>query len=357
MFLAVRDLKYAKGRFALIAGVIAMITLLVVMLTGLSAGLARESVAAITTLNARGVDRIAFAQLAVGQKVGFETSQLSQGATAKLAQQPGVERAATLTMSPTRADVRGQQIAVQAFSASANWAAPQGVSSGQAVVGKALAKNAGVKVGQTIRLGNADVRVAAISADASYQHTPVVWLSTGDAAHASLTRSPGAHSVALLKTGPNFDEKAANAMGLTLKSPADAISTIESYKAENGSLTLMRVMLLVVSALVVGAFFTVWTIQRTPDLAVLKAMGAKTSTLVGDAVGQAGVLLLIGGGVGAGIAAVAGVFAEKQVPFVLSATTTLVPFALLIALGLLGALVSVRRIATIDPNTALGALR
>ena len=36
----------------------------------------------------------------------------------------------------------------------------------------------------------------------------------------------------------------------------------------------MRGFLFVISALVVGAFFTVWTIQRSGDIAVLKALGA-----------------------------------------------------------------------------------
>ena len=62
MFLGSRDLRHAKGRFALIGGVVALITLLVVMLTGLAAGLGRESVAAVSTLPERGVSQIAFSQ-------------------------------------------------------------------------------------------------------------------------------------------------------------------------------------------------------------------------------------------------------------------------------------------------------
>ena len=358
MFLAVRDLTFAKGRFALIGGVIAMITLLVVMLTGLSAGLARESVASITTLGSRGVDQIGFAKPPLGQKVGFATSTTTDVDLTAAKRQPGVEKSATLTLAPQRVRVGAADAAVQVFSASQSWAAPSGVTEGKAVVGQALAKDAGATVGQRIRVGDATVTIAKISADASYQHTPVVWLSAADARTSGVLNGRGTQRVLALQTSNTFDASAAqHNTGVTFMNPSDALGTIESYKAENGSLTLMRVMLLVVSALVVGAFFTVWTIQRTPDLAVLKAMGAKTSTLVLDAVGQAGVLLLIGGGLGAALAAAAGSFAQQQVPFVLNASTTVIPLLSLIALGLLGALVSVRRIATIDPNTALGALR
>ena len=57
MFLAIRDLRFAKGRFALMAAVIALITLLLVMLSGLTAGLGNQSTSAIAAL---GADQIVF---------------------------------------------------------------------------------------------------------------------------------------------------------------------------------------------------------------------------------------------------------------------------------------------------------
>ena len=45
--------------------------------------------------------------------------------------------------------------------------------------------------------------------------------------------------------------------------------TEKTFKSEVGSLGLMIAMLFGVSALVVGAFFTVWTMQRSGDVAVL----------------------------------------------------------------------------------------
>lgn len=83
----------------------------------------------------------------------------------------------------------------------------------------------------------------------------------------------------------------------------DALTAIGSYRAENGSLQLMRGFLFVISALVTGAFFTVWTIQRAPDIAVLKALGASTPYLLRDALGQAVFLLAAGTLLGTGLAA------------------------------------------------------
>ena len=50
MFLAIRDIRFAKGRFALMGGVVALITLLLVMLSGLTAGLGNQSTSAIAAL-------------------------------------------------------------------------------------------------------------------------------------------------------------------------------------------------------------------------------------------------------------------------------------------------------------------
>ena len=50
MFVGMREITSAKGRFGLIAGTVALITLLVVVLTGLTAGLGKQNTAALEAL-------------------------------------------------------------------------------------------------------------------------------------------------------------------------------------------------------------------------------------------------------------------------------------------------------------------
>ena len=115
-------------------------------------------------------------------------------------------------------------------------------------------------------------------------------------------------------------------------------------------------MLFVISALVIGAFFTVWTVQRIPDIAVLKALGASTGSLVRDALGQAALVLVVGAAIGTAITALVGGFLGG-IPFVLTTATTLLPAAAIIALGLIGAALALRFLVTTDPLTALGGTR
>ncbi|MFD7949452.1 ABC transporter permease, partial [Streptomyces sp. NPDC059744] len=55
MFVAWRDLKFAKGRFALMGTVIVLITLLVGLLSGLTAGLGQQNISANRGLPAENI--------------------------------------------------------------------------------------------------------------------------------------------------------------------------------------------------------------------------------------------------------------------------------------------------------------
>lgn len=52
MFLALRELRFARGRFALMGTVIALISVLVVLLSGLSSGLVNDGVSGLKAMPA-----------------------------------------------------------------------------------------------------------------------------------------------------------------------------------------------------------------------------------------------------------------------------------------------------------------
>ncbi|MFD5460963.1 ABC transporter permease, partial [Streptomyces olivaceus] len=100
MFVALRDLTFAKGRFALMGGVVVLITLLVGLLSGLTAGLARENVSAVTALPA---DRIAFAAPGAGQDPSYADSTVTEAQWTRWAEAPGGPRAEPQGTTPPRA--------------------------------------------------------------------------------------------------------------------------------------------------------------------------------------------------------------------------------------------------------------
>jgi putative ABC transport system permease protein len=352
MFVAWRDLRFAKGRFALMGVVVVLMTLLVTMISGLTAGLARGSTSAITGLNA---DHVAFAAPTGGQSPSFTESSVTSGQWQRWAKVPGVASADPLGVSTTKASAPDGTAAVSAFGVepgSQLAPKPGALGPGQVVLSTGASDELSAQAGQSVTVAGKTLRVAAVAGDASFSHTPVAWMSLGDwqrAAHGA----GDATAIALSTNGQANLEAADSRLGTETVSRSAATSAIGSFTSENGSLQLMRGLLFAISALVIGAFFTVWTIQRSRDVAVLKALGARTRYLLRDALGQALVLLGLGTVIGAGIAAGVGALAAGTVPFLLSVGTVVIPAVVMIALGLAGAGLAIRRITSVDPLTAL----
>ncbi|MFD3490124.1 ABC transporter permease [Streptomyces sp. NPDC058690] len=362
MFVAWRDLKFAKGRFALMGTVIVLITLLVGLLSGLTAGLGQQNISAITGLPA---DKIAFRAPSSGQGLSYSNSTVTQRQWRQWSKAPGVESAEPLGITTTKAGAGDKSTGVSAFGVEpGSRLAPDSdkISDSAVVLSTAAADDLGVQAGDSLTLAGRQLQVAAVEGDASFSHTPVVWTSLDiwqkTAPPTGSGEGPRATVIAL-----NIASKANTAAidhqaGTKTVSTEDSLSAIGSYTSENGSLQLMRGFLFAISALVIGAFFTVWTIQRSGDVAVLKALGASTANLLKDALGQAVVLLAGGTLLGTGIAAALGVLVSgSAVPFLLTPATVLVPAAVIILLGALGAALSIRRITSVDPLTALGSAR
>ncbi|WP_172649659.1 ABC transporter permease [Rhodococcus opacus] len=346
MFVASRDLRAARGRFALISVVVVLIALLVTFLSGLTAGLRHQNVSVVERIDA---ESVVFAASADGPS--FDESVLTS-------EQVAVWRRSADSVQP---------IGVGRGSASAVGGAAKGVAlvgadggvgdrapsaPGTVILGAGAARSLGVGAGDNLTVGDVTFAVTAVRGDDWYGHSPAVWMTLADWQHAN--PRGGAATVLAVSGGDDAPNAVA---GTTSRSVADSFSAIGSYASENGSLTLMTVMLFAISALVIGAFFTVWTLQRTPDVATLKALGASTGSLVRDALGQALVVLLAGVSVGVGIAAVAGSMIGDAVPFVLDISTTALPATALVGLGLVGAAFALRFLFTTDPLTALGSTR
>ncbi|TDP28402.1 putative ABC transport system permease protein [Nocardia ignorata] len=362
VFVAWRDLKFAKGRFALMGTVIVLITLLVGLLSGLTAGLGQQNISAITGLPA---DKIAFAAPGEGAQLSYANSTVTEKQWQQWADTPGVNSAEPLGITTTKASAGNKSTGVSAFGVQPGSAlAPESnkLDDQAAVLSITAADDLGVTTGDTFTLAGQKMTVAAVSGDAFFSHTPVIWTTLGiwrsTAPPAGHTDGPTATVIALNTTSGADLGAADEAAGTETVSRDDSLSAIGSYTSENGSLQLMRGLLFAISALVIGAFFTVWTIQRSGDVAVLKALGASTADLLEDALGQAVVLLTGGTLIGTGIAAALGALvAGSTVPFVLTPATVLIPAAVMIALGALGAALSILRITSVDPLTALGSAR
>lgn len=375
VFLAIRDIRFAKGRFALMGGVVALITLLLVMLSGLTAGLADQSTSAIGKLGAdngsgvasRAADSIVFGAPGTNApNASFTESEVTAAQVESWKNRAGVEAAEALGISQARLQaVAGDTGAgtgttnVAVFGvAQDGQLAPSAVTASTVVIGKTVAKALALTAGDKASIGGTELTVSAVVEDQWYSHTSVIWTALptwSTVAHLTDPEQLGTVAVVTYKDGATVDEAAANAAAHTVSaSRTGSFQALGSYKSENGSLTLMQAFLYGISALVIVAFLTVWTVQRTRDVAVLKAMGASGRYVLRDAITQAAIVLVAGAGIGGGIGIFAGFSAAKAAPFLISPATTLLPILGIIALGLAGAALAVRRVTRVDALIALG---
>lgn len=352
MFVAWRDLRAAKGRFALVVIVVGLITVLVTFLSGLTAGLAQQNISAITSLDA---DRIVFATQP-GQAPSYSDSTISQSQAAAWEGRDGITDVDPLGISTTRVTAGDQSETVALFGGGPSEETP---ARGHVVLGTKVARTLGVSTGDRIGLSGRTLVVDAIRETAWYSHLPVATVALEDwQALGSRPGAPPPFATVLAVSGPDTEIDAADeATGMRSLGVWSSLTALDSFTSEIGSLLLMVGMLFGISALVVGAFFTVWSIQRLPDVAVLKALGATNRMLVLDALGQAAVVLLVGVTIGIGVTAVMGALAGAALPFVLSPVTTVLPGLAMTALGLAGAGLATRSVTRIDPLLALGSNR
>ncbi|SDP64465.1 putative ABC transport system permease protein [Actinopolyspora xinjiangensis] len=362
MFVAIRDIRFAKGRFTLMGSVVVLITLLVVLLSGLTSGLADRSVSAVRELPAT---HLVFGGSGTEEPAkSFADSAVDRRQRAVWENREGVRRVTPLGITTTRMGTPdGGEAGVTVFGLPPGApGAPERVADGTVVISRSLAEEQGLRTGDRLTTTTGDLTVRAVVPSEFHSHTPVVWTTLGTwhemrAQRDGVQPAPLA-TVLMVDAGSGTDLAAADSAANTLSATvADSLEAVGSFSSENGSLLMMRVLLYAISALVIGAFLTVWTIQRSGDVAVLKALGGSTGYLLRDALVQSLIVLLAGAGLGGAIGVALGSAAGSVVPFELTVRTTLVPVLVMVALGMVGAALAVRRITSVEPLTALEAGR
>lgn len=356
MFVALRDLRFARGRFVLIGAVVALITVLVGFLSGLTGGLATQNISAILSLPA---DRIVFSAPAdASSGPSFSDSAISEEQASSWAAERGVTEARPIGISQTRAEAGDARTAIALFGVEPGFDRAAPGQDGRVTLSAPAAKELGAEVGDTITIADTGFTVDQITGDDWYSHTPVVRMTLNDWRHYSAaTGAPNAYASVLAVSGDPDWGSADAATETVSETTTGSLMALSSFRSEIGSLLLMVVMLFGISGLVIGAFFTVWTMQRAGDIAVLKALGAATSALVRDALGQALLVLLVGIGAGSAVVLALGALAGSALPFLISPLTTVLPGAIMVILGLAGAAFALRSITSADPLTALGSHR
>ncbi|MFF0853083.1 ABC transporter permease [Streptomyces sp. NPDC003388] len=372
MFLALRDLRFARGRFALIGAVVAMIAVLGVILSGLASGLADAGVSSLRALPAT---HMAFDKSASTEM--FSRSTVSRKTWRAWAGQPGVRAAEPLGQQLVHAELGGpggKQLNLAVFGVRPEGFLAPAPRSGRplsadpngVLISEEIAEE-GVKVGDRLVAGQAGtpLTVTGTIGHASFGHVGVVyaslplWQKLHYGLPGPLPAAARSQATAVaLRLAPGADVQAADRrLDTRTVDKEGTFAASPGYTAESSTMSLIRGFLYAISALVVGSFFTVWTIQRRQEIALLKAIGASTGYILRDALTQVATVLLAATAAGTAVGLALGGAMNGSAPFTLRTGQVVLAAVLLIVLGLAGAAVAVRRITKVQALTALGANR
>lgn len=360
VFLAVRDLRRTHRRFLLVGLVVALVAVLSTVLTGLADGLVRDGTSGLRALP---VTHLAFAPHAESV---FSRSTLDGDAAAAWAAAPGVE-ATPIGVSFVNAARAGggPSIELALFGVAGDGflaertAAPAPLPALDGLVLAEELRDEGVAVGDRYRVGGSDTAlpVLGFTFAGSYGHVPIAYTSLEQWQSIMYGNDPRGRFSALALRLPGGADAAAvdRAAGTETVTKEASYAGSPGFTAETATMTLIRGFLLAISALIVGAFFTVLTVQRTRQIGLLKALGASSGYVLRDGIAQIAIVVLAATAAGAALgAAIVAALDGGPVPVELSLSGVLTSGGLLVACGIGGSLVAFRRITRVEPAVALG---
>jgi len=376
-YLAIKEVWRNKGRFALIASVVALITTLVLFIAALAEGLASANREYIEKLNG---ELLVFQE---GTQLSTTASRIGRERIAELRRVEGIEAVgqvgfSTLKLVPPDG---GADINVSFIGVEPGLPGEPQVYAGQqierdrgnnVIVDEGVVARIGAQVGDTITLKVTqgtqeefyDLTIIGLTDRRQYFFQPAVFapLNTwdkirpdGGAADAELVsniavvrlQDPAAQEAMTTKIEQEVkDVEAANRQ--------TAWEAIPGYAAQQSTLSTQQFFTFFIGVLVVGGFFQIQTLQKVAQIGMLKAIGLSNWTVGWTAIIQIVTVNAIGVVIGAiGTLALTANF-PVTVPIMLTGATALASVLALLAIGPLGGIVSVFVLLRIEPLRALG---
>jgi putative ABC transport system permease protein len=381
MFLALRDLKYAKGRFFLMGLVVVLVAFLTTFLSGLASGLIKNNISGLMVLDAT---HLAFEYT---DKPSYRNSMIERDMWEGWREVPGVLKAepmghamfnARTIEEKTLDDVVLWGIEPGSFLEPAVLEGEQLGELDNGVIVSKLLVDRGVAIGDTIVLDRAltELKVIGTTEEHNIGHVPIIYTPIRlwqEAAYGPPGGPPPGEklpdilydfaSIIALQIDADADPEVLTNADLdwgtqVLARDPEAYEASTGYKEEIQTVQLIQIFLILICGIVVSAFFTVWTIQRTKEIGLVKALGASNSYLLRDALGQVTLLLIIAVIVGTAAGYWLGLrFESSALSFQLEPVSVFITAVFIICAGLVGSALSVRLITQVDPIIALGRER
>jgi len=370
MFLALKEMSRSKTRFVMIGVIFVLISWLVFILAGLGSGLTTLAAATFKNMAA---DYVVFEK---GSEAAMGKSLLPGGLTEELLQMPGVEAASPMGIILGSAvkddgDENGNKLDIAIIGIQpGSFLEPAAVEGTgldaarptYAIVNETM-KDEGYGLGDTFALDGMSetLTIAGFVRNQTYNHVTSVFIpieTWRKLAFAAPGSDKGiANPVnAIMLQGKDIDPKIIDERltGTETVTRSQAVQGISGYKEESGTIMMMLGFLFVISAFIIGVFFYVFTMQKSHQFGIMKAIGAKNGFLGRAVISQVFVLAVVSILVAVLLTIGTVAVLPDGMPFHLETGLVVTYSLVLLAIALLSALVSVRTVVKIDPLHALG---
>ncbi len=364
MFIAVRELRRAKVRFALLGGAVGLLVFLLLFFQAVAGTLTGALTGAVANTSG---EVVVYSDRA---RANPNASVVDPATVEEVAAVEGVAAAAGvgLTVVAATAD-GGEEEEVSLIGVEPDGpGVPTDVLDGRLAEadGEAASSGSGFSpafaVGDRVTVGDVELEVVGEVGDAASNALPTLYTTTatlGEVVRAQVGSDEDPPLSLVAVAAEDGVEAAALAERITdavdgveaLARPAavDAVPGVETIGQSFGILT---VLLFVVVTITTAVFFLILTVQKRDALVLLRAVGARRRDVVLPVLQQ--VVLVVGVGALVGAAMAAGLLALTRDTFgaSLEPSTVAATSAAILVLGLLAAGGAVERVLAIDPLEA-----
>jgi putative ABC transport system permease protein len=339
--LALRDLSWRRRRFSIAILATGVVFTLALLMTGIKAGLDEEPGRTVKSFHA---DRWLLppgVSAPFGGAAPFPLSLVDAVRTT-----PGVHRADPVAILGATVGTRNVNVV---------GVVPGGVGAPNARVSRLLAEGTtvvdeslGVRVGDHVHIDGVSLRVGDTTHGMTYfggQPTLVMQLPQAE----RLALGGQRLATAIVTRGI---PRHVPAGFVALSNAAVRDSLARPVAGADSVITVIRTLLWAVAAGIIAAILYLSALEQLSDFAVLKAIGISNLTLLGTLALEALAISLASGMLAVVLAAL--LTPAMGLAVVLSTSSYLTLFVVAIAVGLVGSLLALTRIANVDPARAFG---
>lgn len=375
-YLALKEVLRNRGRFFLVALVIALITMLVLFIAALGEGLGNGNRQYVVNLDAQLIVFLEKSDYIIS------ASRLEVNTVRSIRRVEGVSDAGAIYTSNTEIVSLDEPLKVSMLGVEPGHPGMPAILEGrefrtgearEAVIDRNVALRSDIQIGDTIQIRSTqgtedkfyELKVVGLVDGQSYTFQPTIfvppatWEKIRPQSESDLASdTPYPNIVAVKLQDPTqINEMSARLIervpNIEVADIQTTINNIPGYSAQQGTVQTQAVFTLLIGILVICGFFQIQILQKVPQIGVLKAIGSANGMVGLSAVIQIIIVTALGVGIGGGLTWLFSLGFPPTIPLVFNGINSLIAVILLLLIGPIGGLVSIVYAVRIEPLKAL----